>query len=180
MTCLQQKHIFTQAVREKNVPYCIQDSEHWRSADSKAKRHHCVCQKVCSAQWLMWAVYLIERKHILSQPMYQSEKLKAKLEHTYGEKMTFCSPNITGKFITHLVFNLDMKLERAVQRAFLLGTEDNLAEAARSVRRVILNAHEKEFWSSRVAPKCWPYGQHGLYHSTRVEHFPEIFYSWKR
>ncbi|KAL5015504.1 hypothetical protein ScPMuIL_009774 [Solemya velum] len=88
----------------------------------------------------MYTTALDETK--FPNPEYRSEKLKAKLQSTYGEQITFCQIEQTGQYKSQLVYSSSMMLEKAVQSAFMLGSRDTLSDVAETLRNVILNVFE--------------------------------------
>lgn len=142
----------------------LQDPDYWRSTDSEAKlhqeeleeAHERAFRQVCDRV----SIEVIDNNGVLKlvellkmyttaldetnfpNAEYRGEKLKAKLQSTYGEQITFCQIEQKGQYKSQLIYSSSMKLEKAVQSAFILGSRDTLSDVAEKLRNVILNAFE--------------------------------------
>ena len=75
-------------------------------------------------------------------PNYRSEKLHDKLESRYGQQITFCKLDTTGRYVSLFVYNAKIKVETAIQSAVQLGSKNVLTEAASVLRETIISAFE--------------------------------------
>ncbi|KAL5007478.1 hypothetical protein ScPMuIL_016284 [Solemya velum] len=115
----------------------LQDPDYWRSTDMGAKLHQeeleeaherafrQVCDKVSKdvvgnndvlkfVELLkMYTTALDETK--FPNPEYRSEKLKAKLQSTYGEQITFCQIEQTGQYKSQLIIYYTRKQPVEIQ-----------------------------------------------------------------
>ncbi|MCG7882443.1 MAG: hypothetical protein JAY96_12745 [Candidatus Thiodiazotropha endolucinida] len=141
----------------------IQDPQYWRSSDSEAilnqealeEAHEKAFRKVCDrvTQEVVEDRKVIKLSDLVNtyisvlegtkfaNPEYRGSKLKAKLESVYGKEIAFTQLQSEGKFMSQLVFSSHIKLEEAIQSAFILGSKDSLTEAADYLRKSIQNAY---------------------------------------
>jgi hypothetical protein len=74
---------------------------------------------------------------------YRGEKLKVKLEKYYGDKLSFTPLDSNDKFRTLLVYSSQIDVGTAVKCSYELGTMDMMGEAARFLRKTIIESFNK-------------------------------------
>lgn len=73
----------------------------------------------------------------------EMKNLKTKLEKKFRKKLAFCPIQVAEMFTSQLVYSTQITRKAAVRVSFLLGTKDTLAEAAVTLRNMILSSYEK-------------------------------------
>ena len=83
-----------------------------------------------------------------ANPDYRAEKLKAKLEVHFKDRIAICQLDAKGRFESQLVYNSKMTLKTAVKTAYSIGGTNVLTEAALYLRNAVLTAFDTGMMNS--------------------------------